>query len=103
MPYHVRITLTKRRYDDIWVLDKDAEWIEQHVVGPHQRGDRIFISGRTISWNRVDQVTLFETARKAGSKIYPDDYAVNKGDDVAERFITEPPGQASPVENPGYR
>lgn len=97
VPYHVWIIPTKvRGRGHTWAVNKDAEWIEQHVVGPHQRGERIFISGRTFSWGKIQQIRIFQK----GLVSEQEPYLASNGKDVTEQFLTGPPGQASSAGNP---
>jgi predicted nucleotide-binding protein len=101
--YHVRIesTAPSRRGDATTCVDKDADWIEQHIAGPHQVGERIFVSGRTFTWDEIDRITIAETSEPADRYEETDGSWEPwiRGEDVTERFITGPPGQISSAGN----
>src|SRR4051812_45994618 len=106
MPFHVRISHfdPSRRRRDTLALDKDEEWIEQHVVRPRAEGRATFIDGRVVSWDDVDElrVTWTEPAshdlitqiatrrRQAGvfASIPDAWYVAYEGKDVTDRFIS---------------
>jgi len=113
MFFHVRITSTDpmRRSDDALALDKDEEWLEEHVLAPRRDGREIFIDGRVMSWDEIDQIHITEThltsealipqiqAERASSGIavpISDGWFVAvHGRDVTEMFISGPPGSAA--------
>ena len=110
MFYHVRITPKGRQSgsQDALALDKDADWIEEHITVPRRQGRDIFVDGRVFSWTDVGQIHITETdqtveqlipqmrVRLAQSGLItatPDKwYVVTDGRDVTEQFITGPPG-----------
>jgi predicted nucleotide-binding protein len=110
VPYHVRITSRdpQRRSHDALALDKDADWIEEHVVAPRREGRDIFIDGRVFSWDSIDQILISETDQtsdqllpqiharrrsKPGVMWISDRwYVASDGREVTEQFISGPPG-----------
>ena len=110
MPYHVRITSRepRRRSHDALALDKDADWIEEHVVAPRREARDIFIGGQVFSWDSIDKIHITETdqtsdqlmpqirAHRQSSGVsvpIPDRwYVARDGREVTEQFITGPPG-----------
>jgi hypothetical protein len=108
--YHVRITPKGRQSgrEDALALDKDADWIEEHITVPCRQGHEIFVDGRVFSWTDVEQIHITETdqaveqlipqmrARLTQSGLItatPDKwYVVTDGRDITEQFITGPPG-----------
>jgi predicted nucleotide-binding protein len=101
--YHVRIEsrAPSRRDDATISLDKDADWIEQHIVGPHRVGERIFVSGRTFTWDEIDRITIAATPVSADRYEDTDGYweLWFRAENVTERFITGPPGQVPSAGN----
>src|SRR5258708_22118975 len=63
VPYHVRITPRdrRRRHRDALALDKDADWIEEHVTAPRRQGRDIFVDGQVFSWDDIDEIHITET------------------------------------------
>jgi len=110
VPYHVRITSRdpRRRSHDALALDKDADWIEEHIAAPRREGRDIFIDGQVFSWESIDQIHITETeqasdqllpqirARRQMDRVVtpiPDRwYAARDGREVTEQFISGPPG-----------
>ena len=110
MPYHVRITSRDplRRQHDALALDKEADWIEEHIVAPRREGRDVFVDGQVFSWDSIDQILITETdqtseqllpqirARRQQEPVVtwiPDRwYVASDGRDVTEQFITGPPG-----------
>lgn len=110
MPYHVRITSRDplRRHHDALALDKEADWIEEHIAAPRREGRDIFVDGQVFSWDSIDQILITETdhtseqllprirARRQRDQVVvpiPDRwYVASDGRDVTEQFITGPPG-----------
>lgn len=110
MPYHVRITSKdpQRRHHDALALDKEADWIEEHIVSPRREGCDIFIDGQVFSWDGIDQIRISQTdqtseqllpairARRRQESLVtwiPDRwYVATDGRNVTEQFITGPPG-----------
>jgi len=118
VPYHVRITSKdpKRRSHDALALDKDADWIEEHVTAPRREGRDIFVDGQVFSWDSIDEIHITETdqssdqllplirarrQRESGVLWIPDRwYVARDGQEVTERFISGPPG-TGPRPDPG--
>lgn len=110
MFYHVRIRPKGAGSDrqDVLLLDKNADWIEEHIAAPRRQGRDIFISGQIYSWDTIDQIHITETGEAAELLIprlrlskrfrsaylgLPDGWAVaHEGREVTEQFITGPPG-----------
>jgi len=110
VPYHVRITSRepRRRSNDALALDKDVDWIEEHVVAPRREARDIFIDGQVFSWDSIDEIHITETdqtsdqllpeiraqrQRSGVSVPIPDRWFVAKdGREVTEQFISGPPG-----------
>jgi len=110
MPYHVRITPNGRQHStrDALALDKDADWIEEHIAGPRRVGRDIFIDGQVLSWAEVNQIHIMETSETSDQllpkirasrqrnpvlSVTPDRWYVTKeGRDVTDQFISGPPG-----------
>jgi predicted nucleotide-binding protein len=108
--YHVRITPKGRQRgrEDALALDKDADWIEEHITAPRRQGHDIFVDGRGFSWADVEQIHITETDQTVDQLIPQMDarltesglitatptkwYVVTDGRDVTEQFITGPPG-----------
>ena len=125
MPYHVRITSKdpQRRSHDALALDKDADWIEEHVVAPRREARDIFIDGQVFSWDSIDEIHITETDQTSDQLMpqirahrqmdgvsvpIPDRwYVARDGREVTEQFITGPPGtalartRAKPLASPG--
>lgn len=117
MPYHVRITSKdpQRRSHDALALDKNADWIEKHIVAPRGQGRDIFIDGQVFSWDSIDEIHITETdqtseqlipqvrAQRRGDGIVtsiPDRWFVARdGREVTEQFITGPPGTGPAAES----
>lgn len=110
MTYHVRITSRDplRRSNDALALDKDAAWIEEHVVAPRREGRDIFIDGQVFSWDSIDEIHITETDQTSG-QLLPQIrarrqrdgisvpiparwYVAKDGQEVTEQFISGPPG-----------
>jgi predicted nucleotide-binding protein len=118
VPYHVRITARdpQRRSHDALALDKDADWIEEHIAAPRREGRDIFIGGQVFSWDGIDQIHITETdqtseqllpqirARRQVDRVVtaiPDRwYVARDGREVTEQFISGPPG-TGPCPDPG--
>lgn len=118
MPYHVRITSRdpRRRSHDALALDKDADWIEEHIAAPRREGRDIFIDGQVFSWESIDQIHITETehasdqllpqirARRQMDRVassIPDRwYVARDGREATEQFINGPPG-TGPRPDPG--
>jgi hypothetical protein len=116
--YHVRITDRDpmRRSHDALALDKDADWIEEHIAAPRREGRDIFIGGQVFSWDGIDQIHITETeqtsdqilpqirARRQMDRVVtpiPDRwYVARDGREVTEQFISGPPG-TGPRPDPG--
>jgi len=106
--YHVRIT--PRGGQDAFALDKDADWIEEHIAAPRREGQDIFVGGRVLSWPDVEQICITETGQTVAqlspehrshgrpedpSSDSPEEWLVLLGGrDVTEQFITGLPGGA---------
>jgi predicted nucleotide-binding protein len=108
--YHVRITPkgAQRPSQDALAIDKDADWIEEHITAPRRQGRGMFVDGRDFSWADVEQIHITQTdqtieqlvpqmrARLTQGGVItatPDKWFVVKGGrDVTEQFITGPPG-----------
>jgi predicted nucleotide-binding protein len=103
VPYHVQIESNdpSRRGDVTVAVDKEADWIEQNIAGPRRRGESIFISGRTFTWDEIDRISITQTplpAREYDRTLFSTYRAL--GSDVTEQFITGPPGQGRLAQNP---
>jgi predicted nucleotide-binding protein len=101
--YHVQIESTSpsRRDDATVATDKDTDWIERYIVTPHRIGERIFVSGRTFTWDEIDRITIAATSEPADTYITDGLYQLwVRSEDVTERFITGPPGEIPFAENP---
>ena len=99
---------TRSAPHDALALDKDADWIEEHIAAPRREGRDIFIDGQVFSWDSIDQIRITETdqtseqllpqirARRQSDPVWhriPDRwYVARDGRDVTEQFITGPPG-----------
>jgi len=110
VPYHVRITSRDplRRQHDALALDKQADWIEEHIAAPRREGRDIFVDGQVFSWDSIDQILITETDQTSGQLLpqirarrqaepgvtwIPDRwYVASDGQNVTEQFITGPPG-----------
>jgi predicted nucleotide-binding protein len=110
VPYHVRITPKdpRRRSHDALALDKDADWIEEHIAAPRREGRDIFVDGQVFSWDSIDQIHITKTdlasdqllpqirARRRMDRVVvpiPDRwYVARDGREVTEQFISGPPG-----------
>ena len=110
MPFHVRITHRdpSRRSRDSLALDKDEAWIEQQIVQPRHAGREIFIDGRVVQWDDVDElhITWSEqqssellpliAQRRASEGVFTplgdEWYVAYEAQDVTERFISGAPG-----------
>lgn len=110
MPLHVRITAKdpRRRSRDALALDKDAAWLEEHILAPRRQGRDIFIDGQVFSWDAIDQIHITETdhtsdqllpqihARRLTegvvTMIEDEWYVAYDGREVTEQHITGPPG-----------
>jgi predicted nucleotide-binding protein len=118
VPYHVRITSkeSRRRSHDALALDKDADWIEEHIAAPRREGRDIFIDGQVFSWDSIDEIHVTETDQTSDQLLpqirahrqmdrvvtpLPDHwYVARDGRDVTEQFISGPPG-TGPHPDPG--
>lgn len=110
MFYHIRITPTggQRAREDALALDKDAAWIEEHIIAPRREGTAIFVDGRVFTWDGIDEIHITETEQTVEQLIpqararlresglittTPDKwFVVTDACDVTEQFITGPPG-----------
>lgn len=118
MPYHIRIVARdpERRSPDLLALDKDADWIEEHIVAPRREGRDIFIGGQVLSWDGINQIHITETDQtsdqllpqirvrgqaKGAATPWLDRWDLaSDGREVTEQFISGPPG-TGPRPDPG--
>jgi hypothetical protein len=79
--YHVRITSKdrQRRSQDALALDKEANWIEQHVAAPRREGRDVFIDGQVFSWDSIDQIHIIETEQPSEQLQVADSTRVQDG------------------------
>jgi WD40 repeat protein len=110
VPYHVWITSEDRgRRRDGLALDKDADWIEEHIATPRRQGRDIFVDGQVFSWASIGRIHITETAESSaalipqlpelpgvpepgGPPLLPGFRVAASGEDVTERFLTGPQG-----------
>jgi predicted nucleotide-binding protein len=86
-------------------IDKDAAWVEEHIVKHWRQGNAIFIDGRTLALGNIDKILITETPQTTSQLIT----AVRKspgapavapreiargGHNVTDQFITGAPGVA---------
>jgi DNA-binding beta-propeller fold protein YncE len=110
VPYHVKIRSEDRGQNrrGALALDKDADWIEEHIAAPRRQGRDIFVDGQVFSWDSIGEIHITQTeqtsaqlvprvrARLSDSALVtarPDEWFVpDEGQDVTEQFLTGPPG-----------
>ncbi len=113
MPFHLRVTQRNslQRGSDALVLDKDEEWLLENVVEPRQRGAAMFVAGRVIEWDDVDEIHITETSEPSSAilprirarrsrdqawSVVPDEWHVARdGTEVTDRFIQGSPGAST--------
>jgi predicted nucleotide-binding protein len=110
MPYHVRITSKSDRSHDEVRLDLSEAGLRERVIQPYDEGRPIVIGGRTIPPDDIERVSITYTDEsstellpivKAERSISPmiapisDDWFIaDRGRDVTDDWITDPPGGA---------
>ena len=116
--YHVRISTRSDPSWDIVQLDLAGQQLESRFLKPYREGRPIVARGKTIPINdlaqlrinRTDQPSehlrpIVQAERRASSVVtlIPDDwYIADKGEEVTDEFIVEPPGsERSLVADPG--
>ncbi len=112
--YHVRISEydeSGNRYDENeYALDLTKNQLEKRFLSPYKKGRSIVISGKTISSSNLERISIYFTGEssdeilgridKERHPLLPDGYYVTeKGVDVTDEFITEPPGSGVDEEN----
>jgi hypothetical protein len=55
-----------RRQHDALALDKQADWIEEHIAALRREGRDIFVDGQVFSWDSIDQILITETDQTSG-------------------------------------
>ncbi|WP_455367594.1 hypothetical protein [[Eubacterium] cellulosolvens] len=107
MPYHVRITLKSDPSHDEVKLDLTEKLLEEKILLHYRKGSPIVIKGRTIPIDDIDRICITltdETSEKilpivrreraSSTVITPisdEWYIADRGKDVTDDFITEPP------------
>jgi len=108
--YHVRISTRSRRRDDVG-LDLSYDELISRFVEPYREGLPIVIGGRAIPIddltkiriNRAEQpsaelrpsVRAERSGQELRTPVSEDWLIARKGEDVTDRFITEPPGSSA--------
>ena len=90
--YHIRITPkepespNRRRESD---FDLSFEELEQRYLSRYRKAQPIVISGRTLGWEDIDRIRIYESDRRVGNlgKI-----PWNIMGEVTGGLIVEPPG-----------
>lgn len=109
MPYHIQVMLAETdEYHT--VLDKDEDWIREHLSNPRREGRAILFHGKVMQWSKIHEIhivytpkptTAYEIFRRAARArvdlgLYqplsqnPDLYGV--ASDVTNRYIAGSPG-----------
>ena len=108
--YHV--TITQKSTNKVEVgLDFSLEDLQQRIVEPRTKGLPITISGKSITPDDIERITITKTDQNSahiqpGGQLNPlarslktrrvvDIYVANSGEDVTNEFITGPPGTDS--------
>src|ERR1022692_3785255 len=108
--YHVRMSTRSRRRDDVG-LDLSYDELISRFVEPYREGLPIVIGGRAIPIddltkiriNRAEQpsaelrpsVRAERSGQELRTPVSEDWLIARKGEDVTDRFITEPPGSSA--------
>jgi len=118
--FHVRLTPTgqKKLSGDELALDLSQEQLEERFLAPRREGRPITVRGRTYEWDDIERIAVNETeesseellpriqTERRGSKTkaaIPDEwYVAERGRDVTDELVREPPGSAlaTPAEGP---
>jgi len=114
VPYNITITHLAGHYV---VVDKNEQWIEEHVARPRREGRDILFDGVVMSWDGIHKINITHTRATAkqsrDESERPDEPETTasglvipmpkpmwsafefaeSGDDVTDRFITGAPGR----------
>lgn len=111
MPFFVRITPTsprERLSGALYAFDLTEGELLDRVVDPYRRGDAITLGGRTLAATDITQIDIREAVDAVGShplaELRPEwtsgnrrrigDRIARYGEDVTDRYITGPTGEA---------
>ena len=111
--YNIRITQASAPSYDETRLDMTLEELEDRFLSPYREGSKIVINGKVIPVSAIDRIRISKSdqdsnhirpiaereRRESGviSLVHSGDWDIaNKGEDVTDELITDPPG--SPVE-----
>jgi predicted nucleotide-binding protein len=108
MPFHVVITPKSNRTHDEVRLDLTFAELEERFLKPYKEGRSLVIGGRTIPVDDIERIKVFVTSaysnallpqirreRMQSRVVTPTSdewYVAHKGEDVTDKYITEPPG-----------
>jgi len=60
--WHVLVTPTNAKREDgskgVAVVDKDEQWVEQHILDRRRRGEPISVGGRTFEWPEIVRLRI---------------------------------------------
>lgn len=112
MYYHVRISVTGERHDEVKV-DMDEETLERQFLKPYREGRAITINGKVVLPEQLERIRISQSdwqtsqmiprlrTEDANSSVVVlggssyEARAASRASDVTDQFITGPPGETN--------